>query len=230
MSALLITGLKLFRKSMSWRPGAKTWSRNLDPWSQSHRNQINISLLPKQFVFLLEKRIEIRSINVIKDNFELFSSIGFEHLARFIEISTFRGYMSVSGEIPQRCQECYKSVVSRLRWSFRPIRMSYLVYWRTCVPRWWTVKLRTWKVKIMAKNQRSRQKTLEKKKSRTSGEEVYQKLRFKSWPPGLDSVLDRFGALESPQKWCWRELWCCPYLFLLSLNVYPSFDSLIPPG
>ena len=41
--------------------------------------------LPKQFVFLLEKRIELRSINVIKDDFELFSSIGYSILARFIE-------------------------------------------------------------------------------------------------------------------------------------------------
>ena len=50
-----------------------------------HASRIPGISSPKQFVFLLEKMIELRSINVIKDEFELFSSIGFNILARFIE-------------------------------------------------------------------------------------------------------------------------------------------------
>ena len=58
--------------------------------------------LPLNNPFFAEKRIELHSINDIEDKFEWLPSIGFENIARFFQISIFRGYMSASEEIPQK--------------------------------------------------------------------------------------------------------------------------------
>jgi len=44
------------------------------------------------------------------------------------------------------------------------------------------------------------------------------------------NVAVRLGFVQRPQVWWWRELRWCPYLFLLSFVIYPSFDNWVPPG
>jgi len=53
-----------------------------------------------------------------------------------------------------------------------------------------------------------------------NGQELYQNHRFKNLPPGLISVLLRFGFCRRPQIWYRRELYWCPYLFLLSFYLF----------